>query len=485
MLNDVKQIDQTLDKRELWEQILNVIHSFIDRGHLLTIFVNSAILSYENGVLTIGFSSIIGPEYVKEKYHGKIFKAVQEKFPELKEINYEMKTSISNADFADKLPLESFMSIIGGERKLRKVPNKQEILMEGGMRSKILNKRYTLQNFIPGSENRLVHAACMAVGAKPAGIYNPLYIYGNVGLGKTHLLQATGHEILKHYPNKRVVYMTAEHFINKIVEAIGKRHTKPFKDEYRNLDCLIVDDIQFFANKATSEQEFFHTFNDLYDNGKQIILSADRPPRELQGFDDRLKSRFGMGMLIEINLPSFETRLAILKAKCQEYQSIIDPEVLEFIAYNVTASVREMIGVLITAIAEAQLEQSTPTIRTVAQVIRKLSRDQDGSAVDLSNQKKTVARTLEDVIDIVSTYFRLTKSDLIGEERRKEIMNARQVCMFLIREILDQSYESIGENFGGRNHTTVMHACNKISNQMKVDEKLTRDINALKKELGF
>ena len=476
---------QQIDRKAVWEQILGKVYMLIERGHLLTIFVHSAVLGYEDGVLKVGFASIIGPDYVREKYHHKILPLAKEVLPDLVSIEYEMKTSLSDEDHPDKLSVDTFMSVIGTQRKQRKVPNKQEMVLEGGMRSKILNKRYTLQNFIAGSENRLVHAACLAVGAKPAGIYNPLYVYGEVGLGKTHLLQATGHEILKNYPDKKVVYMTAEHFINKIIDAIGKRHTKPFKDEYRNLDCLIVDDIQFFANKATSEQEFFHTFNDLYDNGKQIILSADRPPRELQGFNDRLKSRFGMGMLIEVQKPSFETRLAILRAKCSEYEVMIDPEVVEFIAFNVTASVREMIGVLVTAIGEAQLENSTPTIRTVAQVIRKLSRDQNVSDIDLKDQNKTVVRGLEDVVEIVAKYFSLTKSDLIGADRKKEIMVPRQISMFLIREILNQSFESIGECFGGRNHTTVMHACNKVVNQMSIDQKLQRDINALKKELGF
>lgn len=481
MANETQQID----RKATWEAILSRIYAQIDRGHLLTIFVNSAILDYQDGVLKIGFASIIGPDYVREKYHHKILPLIKEVLPDLQNIEYEMRTALSDADFPDKLSVDAFMSVIGTQRKQRKVPNKQEVVLEGGMRSKILNKRYTLQNFISGGENKLVHAACLAVGAKPAGIYNPLYVYGGVGLGKTHLLQATGHEILKNHPNKKVVYMTSENFVSKIVEAIGKRHTKPFKDEYRNLDCLIVDDIQFFANRATSEQEFFHTFNELYDNGKQIILSADRPPRELQGFDDRLKSRFGMGMLIEVEKPSFETRLAILRVKCAEYQVLLDPEVVEFIAFNVTHSVREMIGVLVTAIGEAQLENATPTIRTVAQVIRKLSRDQNVSEIDLKDQNKTVVRGLEDVVEIVAKYFSMTKSDLIGADRKKQIMVPRQISMYLIREILNQSYESIGDCFGGRNHTTVMHACNKVENQMRIDQKLQRDINALKKELGF
>ncbi len=476
-----------INKRELWEKILGSIYTFIDKGHLLTIFVNSAVLNYHQGVLTIGFASIIGPEYVREKYHSKIFPVIKELLPECQEIRYEVSSALSNEDNQDKLPLELFMSVIGAVRTKapRKVPGKQEVLLEGGMRSKILNKRYTLQNFIPGSENRLVHAACMAVGAKPAGIYNPLYIYGNVGLGKTHLLQATGHEILRNHPDMKVVYMTAEHFINKIVEAIGKKHTKPFKDEYRNLDCLIVDDIQFFANKATSEQEFFHTFNDLYDNGKQIILSADRPPRELNGLDDRLRSRFGMGMVIEVTSPSFETRLAILKSKCQEYQTIIDPEVLEFVAYNVNQSVREMVGVLITAIAEAQLEGNLPSVRSVANIIRKLNRDQDANTINLTDSKKRTVKTAEEIIDLVAAHYRLTKSDLIGEERRREIMQARQIAMYLIREMLNTSYEQIGDNFGGRNHTTVMHACGKVEEALKKELFLQEELTDLKRKLGF
>ncbi len=474
-----------IDLKATWEKILSRIYTEDNRNDFLSFFMKSAILSYRDGVLLIGFASIIGPEHVRNKYHDKIMPLIREILPDLVSINYELKTSLNDDNHPDKLSEDSFMAIIGTTRKPRKVPGRPEVDIGGGMRSKILDKRYTLHNFIPGSENRLVHAACMAVGAKPAGIYNPLYIYGGVGLGKTHLLQATGHEILKNYPGKKVVYMTAEHFINKIVEAIGRKHTKPFKDEYRNLDCLIVDDIQFFANKSTSEQEFFHTFNDLYDNGKQIILSADRPPRELEGFDDRLKSRFGMGMLIEVAKPSFETRLAILKARCAEYQMMLDPEVLEFIAFNVTNSVREMIGVLVTAIGEAQLENSNPTIRSVAQVIRKNNSQQGVETIDLKDQNKTVVRGLEDVVDIVAKYFGLTKSELIGSDRKKGVMGPRQISMYLIREILNQSFESIGDCFGGRNHTTVMHSCNKVINQMKIDQKLQRDINALKKELGF
>lgn len=477
MTQDITQIKNTIavDKQEMWKQILSGIYSNIDRGHLLTIFINSAILSVSEDTLVIGFASIIGPEYVKEKYHQYIVAVVKAIKPEIDKVEYEMKSSIGNQDYPDKLPMDVFMQVIGSERKARKVPNKQEILLDGGMRSKILNQRYRLDNFVPGSENKLVHAAAMAVAAKPAGIYNPLYVYGGVGLGKTHLLQAIGHKVLENYPNKKVVYMTAENFINRIISAIGKKHTKPFKDQYRNLDCLIVDDIQFFANKVVSEQEFFHTFNDLYDNGKQIILSADKPPRDLEGFDDRLKSRFGMGMLIEINPPCFETRLEILKSKCQEYQMFISPEVFEYIAYHMTSSVREMIGVLTTVVGESELRQSAPTLQEVAQVV--------GRSIGSQMEEKTCA-TAEEIIDAVAEYFRISRSELLGDKRRKDYMQARQVCVYLIRKIINHSYETIGEYFGGRNHTTILHSCNKVANALRSDQSLQKEINDLKRKLG-
>ena len=422
-------------------------------------------------------------EFIRHRYHRKILETAQALDPHIRDIEYEIVPSLLDEHHPHKLDLKKIQDQKSDPPapNIRKVPNKDEVLVDG-MRSKMM--KYRLANFIPGTENRLVHAACTAVAAKPGNIYNPLYIYGEVGLGKTHLLQATGNEILKNYPNKRVIYMTAEKFINEIIEAIGKRHTKPFKENYRNVDCLIIDDIQFFANKATSEQEFFHTFNELYDAGKQLFMSADRPPRELDDLDDRLRSRIAMGMVIEICLPEFETRLAILQNKCQEFHEMIEPEVLEFIAYNVTSSVREMVGILIHAIGQAKLEETKPTIRSVAEAIRRLNKVENLVGLDVKDENKRSVRTCNDVIDLVAQYYKIPRNDLIGEERRKEVMIPRQICMYLIREILDQSYETIGENFSGRNHTTVLHSCNKIIEQLKVDQRLMRDVNAIKREMG-
>ena len=417
-----------MDYKSLWEGMLLKLAPTIGTTSILSLFKDSIIEKIDNGVMTIAVPTQIVCNFIK---------------------------------------------------------NKNEVLIGGGIRSKMFNPKYTLDNFIPGNDNQLPHAAALAVAAKPGGIYNPLFLYGGVGLGKTHLLQGIGLEIQKKNPGKKVVYMTSEKFINEIISAIGKKNTTSFKEKYRKVDCLIVDDIQFFGNKASTQQEFFHTFNELYDSGKQIVISSDRAPNDLDGLEERLKSRFGMGMVVEVQLPDYETRLAILNEKCREYQVLVDPEVLEFIAYNVKSSIRELVGVLVSAIAESQLTDSTPTVKSVAPAIRRINSNFDFKDTDLSDNKRVVVRTIDDVIDVVAGYFNLTKSDLVGSARRKDFMIPRQICMYLIREVLDQSYEVIGESFGGRNHTTVLHAYNKILKQIENDAKIKRDVNAIKKEIGI
>ncbi len=470
-----------VDFKELWQKVVMKVDTVANRQHILTFFKNTVISDFQNGVVIVGVGNFFTQQFIRERYHLKLLAIFQEFEPSVRDIEYEIMGILMDEDHPGK-PDMNQLPRPDDAPKIRKVRNKQEVMVDGEMRGNIM--KYELSNYIPGNENRLVHAACMAVGAKPGNIYNPLYVYGGVGLGKTHLLQATGNLILKNHPQKRVIYMTAEKFINEIIDAIGRRHTKPFKDKYRNIDCLIVDDIQFFANKATSEQEFFHTFNELYDNGKQIVMSADRSPRELDGLDDRLRSRFAMGMVIEVCVPDFETRVAILQQKCAEHGEMIDRAILEFIANNVAESVREMIGILISAIAQARLENTTPTLHSVAGVIRKLTRAKELIGLRTEGVLQTQVRTLNDVIEAVSRYYKISREILVSEKRRRDIIIPRQICMFLIREILDQPYETIGENFGGRNHTTVLHSCNKITEKLQVDQRLARDVNALKKEMG-
>lgn len=469
-----------MNYKTLWQETLSRLAIFIGKAPILSLFKDSVILESKDNIVTIGVPTSIACQFIRERYEIRLLELFRQALPGTAEIRFEVRGSLLEEDHPHKVDLKL---IQGDEDKklVRKLPNRSEVVMKGGMRSKMFNPRYTLANFIPGQENRLVHAACLAVAAKPSNIYNPLFIYGGVGLGKTHLLQGVGHEILKNYPQKNVVYMTSERFINEVVEAIGKRHTLSFKERYRNVDCLIVDDIQFFGNKSSTQQEFFHTFNELYDAGKQIILSSDRPPKDLDGLEERLKSRFGMGMVVEVIMPEVETRRAILNEKCQEHQVLIEPEILECIAQNVHESVRELEGVLIQIIAEMRLTQTTPTLQSTMQVINRLNR----KIIPVGESAKpAVTHTVDDIITAVVAHFKVEKNDLLSTLRKKEIMVPRQICMYLIREILHCSYESIGENFGGKNHTTVLHAYQKIAQYIHQDDAIRRHINTLKRDIG-
>ena len=476
----------TQSSRDIWLSILQKVESEVKRPHFLTWFKDTAILSIKDGLMLVGVPNVYAKQWLEEKLNGTLVDAIRFVAPEVKEVMFEVDPSLAMPNDNRAVDVNKFFKE-EKKKKPRKLPKRREVRLVEGISSKCLNPRYTMGNFVVGPNSRLAHAACLAVANSPGAFYNPLFVYGGVGLGKTHLLQGVGNEILQNDPDKIVVYMTSERFTNEIVEAIGKRNSKAFKDRYRKVDCLIIDDIQFLANKVSTQEEFFHTFNELYDNGKQIIISSDRPPKELAQLEDRLVSRFEMGMIVDIQFPDYETRLAILHSKCREHQALIHGEVLEFIAMNVHHSVRELEGVLVQAIAQAQLEHTTPTVRSVADIIRKLNRDSGNlqgleGASEGSRGRVTSPREL---IEIVSEYFKISSIDVMGSSRKKHVMMPRQIAMYLIRHELGVAYEQIGEEFGGKNHTTVMHSCDKIAQNLKKDKKLLQDVNAIKKEMGM
>lgn len=470
--------------RDLWLNILQKVEVEIKRPHFLTWFQNTAILSFNDGLLVIGVPNVYAKDWLENKINGQLVSAIQTINPSVREVMFEIDPNLNLPDDGRAVDVTKFF---GTEKKPRKLPNKQEVKLVEGISSKCLNPKYNLQNFVVGPDNRLAHAAGLAVANSPGRTYNPLFVYGGVGLGKTHLLQAIGNEMLRNDSDKVVVYLTSERFTNEIVEAIRKRNSKAFKDRYRKVDCLIIDDIQFLANKDRTQEEFFHTFNELYDNNKQIVISSDRPPKELDLLEDRLVSRFEMGMIVDIQFPDYETRLAILHSKSKEHQVLIHGEVLEFIAMNVHDSVRELEGVLVQAIAQAQLEHSTPTIRSVAKIIKKLGLNADKlhGFESFDEGAGKAFKNSEDIIELVSAYYKISSLDLMGDSRKRHIIMPRQVAMYLIRTELDISYEQIGEEFGGKNHTTVMHACEKIVNRLKKDKNLLRDVNSIKKDMGL
>lgn len=476
----------SLDTKELWRQILLRLYPLLRHDQFITWFADTAILRLDQGVLVLGVPNQFAYSWIAQHNKNRILEIAKILHADITDISIAVDSALSNSDDVRKVLLSS---IIPETKKIRKLPRKQEVKVFGNDQdtvSYMLNPKYTLQNFIVGKHNRLVHAACLAVSTNPGAQWNPLFIYGGVGLGKTHLLQATGREILRNFPDKIVVYLTAERFLNEVVEAIKKYSAHDFKVRYRNVDCLIIDDIQLLADKDRTQEEFFHLFNELYNANRQIIISSDRPPKELAGIETRLQSRFEMGMVAEVHFPDYETRLAILQNKCSEQQMLLPPDILDFIAHNVHHSIRELEGVLLQAIAQMRLENVTPTVKSVGVILRKL--DRNGDLVGVTKEQidaKLSIRSADDIIDLVADYYRIPMTELRGTIRKREVMLPRQVCMYLIYEVLGYSYDTIGDYFSGRNHTTVLHSYNKIRSRLAKDSKLLQDVHALKKEMGL
>ena len=320
-----------------------------------------------------------------------------------------------------------------------------------------LNPKYTFDNFVIGNNNKFAQAAAFAVSESPATAYNPLFIYGGVGLGKTHLMHAIGNKIMKNNPNTKILYVTSEQFINELINSIKDANYKNelFRSKYRNIDVLLIDDIQFIAGKKMGQEEFFHTFNTLHQNGKQIIISSDKPPRDIPLLEERLKSRFEWGILADISMPDYETRLAILRKKVQSDNIIIDDYILSVIATKIDSNIRELEGALNKIIAYASLTHSPITIEIAEKSINDI----------VLQQEKVISADY--IQEVVAKYFNIDKKDLISTKKSNDIAHPRQIAMYLCRTVAGMSLPKIGAEFGNRDHTTVMHAVNKIEKEIK------------------
>ncbi len=476
------------ERLALWSKILLRISQEINRANFVTWFRNTAIASWDpvDGILTIGAPTPFAQTQLQRKFQVETFRAAKDILPGVTKIHFEIDASLNYGKSDQVVDIQGLLSgktpsgakaakpsVAGGPRS---VGHETGELME----SLTLNRRYTLDNFIVGEENNLAFAAAKAVSQNPGGAYNPLFIYGGVGLGKTHILQAIGNALVTKHRMRNIVYVPSDTLTNEFLEAMRTQRGKYFKSRYRNADCLIIDDVQFLANKTQTQIEVFHTFNALYEGGRQIVLSSDRPPREIKALEERLRSRFEMGMIADIQPPSYETRLAILRAKAQESGHLIPAEVLEYVAEHTGANVRELEGILTQVVAQIELTNMAPSIASIRDALR-----HSGSGYQESGRsggERPV--THDEVISAVAEHFDLSASDLTGIVRKKEIVVPRQVCMYLIRKDLGYSYEKTGELFGGRNHTTVMHAFTKVSREMKTDKNLLRHITALRRELA-
>jgi chromosomal replication initiator protein len=332
-----------------------------------------------------------------------------------------------------------------------------------------LNARYTFSNFIVGSANRLAHAASLSVAERPGHAYNPLFLYGGVGLGKTHLMHAIGNAVVAKFPRKRVVYATSEKFTNEFITSIQQGRIDDFRARYRRIDLLLIDDIQFIADKERTQEEFFHTFNTIHEDGKQIVLSSDRPPKAILTLEERLRSRFEWGLIADLTAPDLETRIAILRAKAEEQGTPITSDVIEFIARKIVSNIRELEGALNRIVAYASMGAMPISIELAQAVLSNV----------LYNPKKRQV-TPERIAQAVSDYYGVGMEQLRGQKREKSIVVPRQIAMFLMREETDVSLLRIGAELGGRDHSTVLHACDKINREMQVNDEMRREVAAVR-----
>lgn len=427
------------DKDELINQLKEALKPEVTKISYDTWIMPLGIRSIENDNIVFTTNSEYQKDFIENKFRSLIFYALR---------------SITNKEWS--------FSVVDLSKEKEETSNEiiknqaESITSEEAESNKsTLNPKYTFETFVVGNNNRFAHAAALAVGNEPSKSYNPLFLYGGVGLGKTHLMHAIGNRIIENNKNANVLYVTSEKFTNQLINAIKDNKNEVFRNKYRNIDVLLIDDIQFIAGKERVQEEFFHTFNSLYEDGNQIIISSDKPPRDIPFLEDRLKSRFEWGLLADISCPDYETRLAILRKKAQDEGVIIEDFILSNIANKIDSNIRELEGVFNKIVARASLTHSPITIELAENIINEFKYE---------NEKVI---SCDFIKETVSKYFSIDKDDLAGNKRSNDIAFPRQIAMYLCREVANMSFPQIGIDFGGRDHSTVMHAYRKISKEIK------------------
>ena len=426
-----------IDKDELLTRIKEELKKEVSAISYDTWISTLGIKSYENDTVVFTVTSEYQQDFIENRFRSLVFNTL--KYITNKELNFSV-VDLSNEDSEGTI-----------------IKNDEPLISDSELETNqaTLNPKYTFETFVVGNNNRFAHAAALAVGNEPGKSYNPLFLYGGVGLGKTHLMHAIGNRIIQENKKTNVLYVTSEKFTNQLINSIKDNKTEVFRNVYRKIDVLLIDDIQFIAGKERVQEEFFHTFNTLRENGKQIIISSDKPPRDIQFLEDRLKSRFEWGLLADISCPDYETRLAILRKKSQDENIVIDDSILADIANKIDSNIRELEGVLNKIVARASLTHSPITIELAENIINEFKFENE-KVISCDFIKETVAK-----------YFSIDKNELAGEKRSNDIAFPRQIAMYLCREVANMSFPQIGIDFGGRDHSTVMHAYNKIKKEVK------------------
>ncbi|WP_271398289.1 chromosomal replication initiator protein DnaA [Salinicoccus roseus] len=436
--------------KEIWENTLKGIKGTIANASYQTWFQDTSMIHLDNETAVIKADTQFQRDWLEKNYSGLIQEQLFEVMGEKPEIRIVTEEEETPAKLPEKTALEPEVPV-----------NNQ------------LNVNNTFETFVIGNGNRFSHAASLAVAEAPAKAYNPLFIYGGVGLGKTHLMHAIGHYVLEHRPNAKVAYLSSEKFTNEFINSIRDNKTEEFRNRYRNVDVLLIDDIQFLAGKESTQEEFFHTFNALHEDNKQIVISSDRTPKEIPTLEDRLRSRFEWGLITDITPPDLETRIAILRKKCEEEKVEIPNEAMIYIANHIHTNIRELEGALTRVAAYSKLVNQPLTPEMVSEALK-----------DLVTQSKSKKITITDIQEAVASFYDIQIESFASKKRTKSIAFPRQIAMYLARELTDYSLPKIGEVFGGRDHSTVIHAHEKISKMITEDERFKQELEEVENRIN-
>jgi chromosomal replication initiator protein len=452
-----------MTNNELWKSVLREIEMEISKANFVTWFKNTNISTKQDGKILVAVPNAFTKEWMEYKYNKTILKSLLNHDKEIRSVNYVIAPGILSQIQQKTVAPQQTNTVQATETQMEF--KEFQVDKETG-----LNPRYAFNTFIVGSFNEMANAAGLAVTKNVGKLYNPLMIYGGVGLGKTHLIQSIGNAIRQNNPAMKVKYLTSEKYTSEFVSALQNNEVTSFKNKYRRYDVLIVDDVQFFSAKGKVQEEFFHTFNALYDEEKQIILSADRPPKSISDLEERLRSRFEGGMIADISAPEYESRLAILRTKAENKKYVPPVEVLEYIAATIQSNIRELEGALNAVIAKEGFIGRPLSIDEVKEVLSK-------------NSKPKKLITAAQIIKTVADFYNIDERSLFEKTRKKEIVRPRQVAMYLLREDFNGSYPYIGQKFGGRDHTTAIHSYEKISKDLKKSELLTEEVKKIREIL--
>ncbi|MCC6934503.1 MAG: chromosomal replication initiator protein DnaA [Candidatus Yanofskybacteria bacterium] len=452
----------SIPPEDIWKAVLGEMELSLSRAHFTTWFKNTSIVSRDSNSVTVSVPNGFVKEWLENKFNRQILASVRKLCNEIREVRYivgQPKPEPARQDISKIIIEKEFQeqSAVDQSQEIDKVTH--------------LNKKYSFDSFIVGSSNELAFACAQSVAANPGKNYNPLFIYGGVGLGKTHLIQSIGNKLLTDVPERKVLYTSGEKLTSIIVEAIRNRTIEDIKSVYSRLDLLVIDDIQFIAGKDKTQEVVFTIFNELHNHNKQVVCTSDRPPKAIPAIEERLQSRLEGGMLVDINMPDFETRLAILKQKSVERSSPLTDEVLSYIATHIQKNVRELEGALNRVIALAQIYNRPPDLKEVKNILT--------AYLSVPYRKTSPQAILKTVAD----FYNISSADLTKRSRKKEVVKPRQVAMFLLREEIKLSFPEIGQKLGGRDHSTVIHACEKIKKEEGIDEPLKNELTMIRQRI--